>query len=117
MSELAGLDRRIVPAATALISLLRNHGVRVEVTSVRRSQAKQAKLYREYLTAKAEGRPHLPALPPGHSLHEHGLAWDMVLDPPVYPVAGKLWERIGGQWGGHASVGYDPVHFQVKQLG
>jgi hypothetical protein len=41
----------------------------------------------------------------------------MVVSPPEYlPVAGSLWKQLGGQWGGDAKIGYDPVHFQAKQL-
>ena len=117
MSELAGLNRRLRRTAEAFIEFLRDNGVHVTVTSVVRSQKKQRKLYLEYLDAKAHGRPHLPALPPGHSLHEHGLAFDMVVNPPAYQrVAGQIWKQLGGQWGGDAAIGYDPVHFQAKQF-
>jgi hypothetical protein len=115
--SLSGLDPRLLPTAREFVALLESVGLTVTVTSVVRNRAKQEKLYREYLAAQAKGEPHLPALPPGRSLHEHGLAWDMVVSPPHYQKkVGQLWKRLGGQWGGDAPVGYDPVHFQAKQF-
>lgn len=81
--------------------------MRVTVTSTRRSYAEQAELYRRY---KA-GLSKYPAAPPGQSQHALGTAWDMVLDPPVYDIAGKLWESIGFTWGGRFN---DRVHFDVR---
>lgn len=100
--------------AFAFVDWLRRQGLVVTVTSVVRSQAKQRRLYQAYLAGKSHG---LPALPPGRSLHEHGLAWDMVVSPPEYQeTVGAIWKALGGQWGGDAPIGYDPVHFQAKQL-
>jgi D-alanyl-D-alanine carboxypeptidase len=114
VSSLRELDPRLAPYALAFVDALRAAGLVVVVTSVVRSQAKQRRLYNAYL---ARGKTGLPALPPGHSLHEHGLAWDMVVKPEEYqPIVGQLWKRYGGQWGGDAKIGYDPVHFQAKQL-
>lgn len=107
MSELHGLRREVLPYARALIDALRRAGVRVTVTSVVRSQAKQRKLYNRYIT----GHSRLPAAPPGHSTHEQHIAWDMMLDPPVYEAAGRAWERLGGRWGGRFD---DPVHFDAR---
>lgn len=117
MSELKGLDKRMRRTAEAFVHALESAGLRVTITSVVRSQVKQRRLYEEYIAAKAAGRPHLPALPPGHSLHEHGLAFDMVVSPAGYlPACGALWKQLGGQWGGDSQIGYDPVHFQAKQF-
>jgi hypothetical protein len=41
----------------------------------------------------------------------------MIVSPGRYQaLVGAIWKRLGGQWGGDASIGYDPVHFQAKQL-
>ncbi len=81
------------------------------ITSARRSFADQARLYQLYLQGKSHG---LPALPPGHSMHEFGLAFDMArpqVDPlqdPALKELGVLWLKLGGKWGAR-----DPVHFEV----
>jgi hypothetical protein len=80
--------------------------VRVTVTSTRRSLDTQRALYANFLN----GCSRLPAAAPGKSLHALGRAFDLHLDPPVYELAGQVWEAIGGTWGGRFS---DPVHFEV----
>lgn len=106
--ELAGLDPRLVPYAEHLIRELRRNGLRVTVTSVRRSYADQAKLYAKYL----RGENPYPVAPPGKSAHEHGLAWDMDVRFPdradAAGVAGSAWSSWGGRWSPK-----DRVHFGV----
>lgn len=34
----------------------------------------------------------------------------------VYAAVGRAWKQLGGEWGGDARIGYDPVHFQAKGL-
>jgi D-alanyl-D-alanine carboxypeptidase len=123
--SLVALDARLSPAAQQFCVWLAEQGIPVQITSGRRSSLKQRQIYERYLRGESGG---LPALPPGRSLHEHGLAWDMVVvgvprprsprDPyaPLYAAIGAAWKSMGGQWGGDAPVGYDPVHFQAKQL-
>jgi len=54
----------------------------------------------------------LPAAPPGRSKHERGRAVDIVFYPADFaPVAGEVWEALGGLWGGRFKA-YDPVHFE-----
>lgn len=122
---LVGLDPRFRETATAFCVWLSEQGVPVTITSGHRSSAKQRQIWEKAQRGESGG---LPALPPGRSLHEHGLAFDMVVtgvprprtrsDPyaPLYAAIGHVWKSIGGQWGGDAPVGYDPVHFQMKQL-
>lgn len=89
-------------------ALLREHAPNVKwtVTSTRRSSSEQAALYR---TASKRG---LPAAPPGRSKHERGRAVDIVFSPRDFaPVAGEVWEALGGRWGGRFKQ-YDPVHFE-----
>src|SRR5262249_21900155 len=59
----------------------------------------QARLYRAYLRKLQAGVPTLPAAPPGTSLHERGLAWDMVVpsaDARALSVLGGYWAAAGG---------------------
>jgi hypothetical protein len=101
--SLAGLDRRLRPYAELLLSFARSLGATVRITSVRRTRAKQAQLYARYL----RGLSPFPAAPPGQSLHEHGLAWDMVTEPygALFEL-GKIWRSWGGTWSER-----DPIHF------
>lgn len=109
-NKLVGLDPRMRDVAMAFCTWLSDLGFHVTITSGRRSTAKQRQLYERYL----RGESKLLALPPGRSLHEHGLAWDMVINGQHPPrEIGEIWKSIGGQWGGDVN---DPVHFQVKQL-
>lgn len=79
------------------------------ITSARRSHLEQARLY---ALAQAGRNNGLPAMPPGTSDHEYGLAFDMA-HPGIDPftdgalwAAGATWVRWGGRWSAR-----DPVHF------
>jgi len=112
MADLNTLDRRLTPYAKYLYDLGKHYDKRLVTTSARRSSAKQARLYAAY---KA-GRSRIPAAPPGRSLHEYGLAFDLARlgqDPigdPLLAWLGAVWESWGGKWGGIR----DPVHFQPR---
>lgn len=80
------------------------YGLNPRVTSLYRSPADQARLYRAFL----EGRSPYPAAPPGRSTHERGRAMDMVADHLEW--LGAVWEAAGGRWGGRFK---DPIHFEV----
>jgi hypothetical protein len=110
MASLRDLDPRFAPLARWFVRVLQSAGVRVTVTSTRRSPAAQAELYRRY---KA-GLSKYPAAPPGHSTHGLGVAIDLHLEPPVYAQAGALWERLGLTWGGRFN---DQVHFDLRPRG
>ena len=79
------------------------------ITSARRTYEEQARLYQKFLAGQNDG---LPAVPPGSSDHEVGLAWDMArlnVDPKadqVLAALGAAWVRAGGRWWSG-----DPVHF------
>lgn len=104
---LDGLHPAMRAAAKALVAVAAANGLRPVVTSVRRSKASQARLYRNYLA----GRSRFPAAPPGTSKHERGLAFDLVVTPESRLAdLGALWESIGGRWGGRFG---DPVHFEA----
>ena len=93
-------------SADAFIRYLMRRGVRVEVTSTFRDYATQRALWENYLA----GCSRFPAAPPGRSRHGTGRAFDLKLTPPVYAEAGRIWESIGGTWGGRFS---DPIHFEA----
>lgn len=104
-SSLRELDPRVRPYAEAFVQYLRDVGLGVEITSVHRTTEEQANMH-----ASRQGCTDcLPSAPPGHSLHERRLAWDMVIVPrSLQTRVGHAWERLGGRWGGRFR---DPVHF------
>jgi LAS superfamily LD-carboxypeptidase LdcB len=107
-SNLKELDPRLAPIAQAFVDYLRQQGCHVEVTSTYRSPAKQRKLYARYL----RGDTPYSVAPPGNSQHELRRAFDVVVRSPegAQEAAGRLWESIGGRWGGRFK---DPVHFDA----
>lgn len=86
-----------IPRAAAYI------GVRARVTSGYRNPKLQAKLYADYQA----GLSHYPVAPPGSSLHEKGLAIDVVSDNESDMV--RLLTSVGLIWAGEG----DPVHFAL----
>ncbi len=86
------------------------------VTSARRTPQEQYLLYQKW----RRGESQIPAAPPGKSMHERGLAFDIArlgIDPftdPLLNFMGEIWREMGGiylgQWGG----GGDPVHFEAN---
>ena len=112
MADLRDLRYDLVPWAKWIYSVGKYYDPLLVVTSSRRSSAKQAALYQKWRT----GQSQIPAAPPGTSLHEFGLAFDMArigkdpLDDPLLNYLGAVWEHYGGRWGGAR----DPVHFQPR---
>ena len=94
-----GLQPWLRPYAEALIQHFRG----LQVTSVYRSKTEQRRLW------NARHRNPYPVAPPGRSLHEHGLAWDMVGPDHVLEEAGRVWNSWGGQWSSK-----DRIHFEVR---
>lgn len=108
MAALDSLRRDARPWARALFNIARSRGYVPIVTSSRRTRAQQAYLYRMAM----RGGSRFPANPPGLSLHEHGLAFDMVVNTPAAQrEMGRLWSSWGFRWGGEA----DPIHFDVSR--
>lgn len=97
------LAPQLVPRANSFYRALEQAGLKPRITSATRSRQEQAILYERYL----RGMSRLPAAPPGRSLHERGLAFDIVTTNPA--VAGAMWGRMGGRW-----FASDPVHFEVR---
>ena len=113
MPSLSTLDRDFRPFAEACLKAARGLDARFVVTSARRSTTDQRRLYNRYL----KGQSPFPALPPGRSQHERGLAFDMVrlnVDPQADDLldeVGAAWRAAGGVWGGSV----DPVHFEAPK--
>lgn len=104
--SLAKLQPWLQPYAEWLLSAAPYAGARsVRITSVRRSRARQRELYSRFLAGSAQ----FPAAPPGRSLHEYGLAWDMVTEPfSALTTLGGWWNQVGGRWSKT-----DVIHFSV----
>jgi len=98
-----------MPAASVLVAWLKRHDPSFVVTSSRRSQAAQERLWAAY---KAGKHPYTVA-PPGCSKHQLGLAFDIAstkrspFHDPYLAHLGRYWRSIGGEWGGEK----DPIHF------
>ena len=92
------------PKVSEWLASLRDAGVQGRVTSTRRSTAEQTRLYERYL----RGESLLPAAPPGSSLHELGIAIDIVFPgDEELAVAVDAAADFGLRWAGPG----DPVHF------
>ena len=109
MPDVRSLQPWLVPYAEYLLVVAAYNRLPVQVTSVRRSSVAQGRLYRRYLA----GLSDLPAAPPGTSMHELGLAFDLVVSGdyrgPSQAALGAFWKTMGGQW-----FPSDPVHFFVR---
>lgn len=103
MASLSGLRPHFRPWAEGLLRVARLYELSPHVTSGFRSVEKQRRLYEKYL----RGEHPLPVAPPGKSMHNYGLAFDMISDNN--PWLGKVWEFWGGRYGGQR----DPVHFSA----
>jgi len=76
----------------------------VRVTSTYRAYSDQLRLWLN------RSNNAYPVAPPGRSYHEYGRAFDVVGPPGTLIAMGRLWEQVGGTWGGR---GGDPIHFQA----
>jgi len=112
VADLNTLDARLIPWAKWIYRVGKMQSPLLVVTSARRSPWKQRELWDRY----QRGESAIPAAPPGRSLHEHGLAFDLArigkdpLGDPLLAWLGQVWEYYGGRHGGAR----DPVHFQPR---
>lgn len=105
MSAFPGLRPDLRPWADWLYKIAQLNGMQPRVTSVYRSLAEQRVLYDRY----RRGEARFVAAPPGRSLHNYRLAFDMVVKTPEQQaLLGEIWESVGGRWGGRFN---DEVHF------
>lgn len=107
------LDTRFRAMADALLVYARSLDPSFVFTSTYRSHGDQQRLYSRWL----KGLSPFPALPPGTSQHERGLAVDLArlgvdaATDPLLAEVGAWWRRQGGVWG----AAKDPVHFQAPR--
>lgn len=106
MISLYKLHPQVLKVARALPRISKAYGVQTKITSAYRSPAKQLQLYKKYLAGKM---PYTVA-PPGKSLHEKGLAIDVVSPDPA--KLASILAQVGMKWAGKA----DPVHFELASL-
>lgn len=104
------MDPQLTEAAKQLMQVVSDSGGMPTVTSTFRTHEQQQHLWNRYQA----GQSALPAAPPGHSAHEYGWAFDMIVEPRNWlPQVGRVWTSWGGQYGGHR----DPVHFELYGAG
>jgi len=103
-ANLRELHPSLYPAAAYLYGIARSYGA--HITSVYRTRQEQTQLY----AACGDGRCLYPVAPPGHSRHEQRRAFDLVAHPLILRGLGRLWESMGGTWGGRFG---DPIHFEA----
>jgi len=112
VADLNTLHPHLVPWAKELYRYGKLLDGRLVVTSARRSPKKQAELYANWKS----GKSLIPAAPPGKSLHQYGLAFDMArlgedpLTDPLLDWLGRVWVYWGGRYGGRS----DPVHYEPR---
>jgi len=105
-ASLDALIPDLQPYARELVRAAGAAGLLPKVTSTVRSYAEQKRLY----DRAQQGLSPYPAAPPGHSSHEYGYSFDLIVSPMDYLVdVGRYWQSLGGIWGGQFK---DPVHFE-----
>jgi hypothetical protein len=104
-ASLARLRADFKPYGRYLLDVAVYYGLNPRVTSAYRSFKEQETLY----LRRQRGEHPLPVAPPGGSMHNYGLAIDLVSDNNE--ALGRMWQSLGGVWGGKA----DPVHFAAPR--
>ena len=106
-TSIDALDGDLRQGLQELLQLLAQNGLQGRITSTVRTFREQKFLWDRY----KKGQSQLPAAPPGHSAHERGWAFDMVVSPYDYQTdVGNAWEKY---WGGSYGGEKDPVHFEL----
>lgn len=96
------LNAEFRPYAEALVQVARQYRLNPQVTSTYRSIAEQTDLYQKHL----RGEHPYPVAPPGQSMHNYGLAFDVVSLDNAW--LGEVWRHWGGSWSAA-----DDIHFSV----
>lgn len=110
---LRGLQPWVRPNAQWALDVAARYGVKVTVTSVRRTWVQQNELYSRYQRAVANGTfpsasvPY-PANPPGFSSHNYGLSWDSDVAPHL-----RAWWAHVRTLAGFRVPANDVVHAEV----
>src|SRR6267142_4279854 len=86
ISQYAGLHPYVRERFQRMRAIMASLGFPVIMTSGRRSTRLQASLYADWIA----GRRKYPAAPPGRSLHERGLAFDIYTPGEGLAVAREL---------------------------
>ena len=110
MPSLSELQPWLRPYARYLVNVAEYNGLGpVSINSVYRSRHAQAVLYERF----KRGLSQYPVAPPGTSLHEHRLAFDLNVRQggrsPEQEALGRFWRSMGGSWSPQ-----DPIHFFVS---
>lgn len=105
--NLSRINPKLKTIARNLPRVAAANGFQVRITSGYRTYAQQAKLYNDYISGGAQ----YPANPPGQSMHERGIALDILSTDTNKLVA--LLQSVGLTWAGWA----DPIHFQIGTAG
>ena len=105
MIALSGIDPRLRSLAETTVLYGQKLGVQVEVTSVRRNDAEQRKLYARYQAGKSA----YPVAAPGTSAHQYGVAWDSVCPPAQQ----ELWNAIRRAMGWTVPTN-DQIHAELS---
>lgn len=106
------LDPDLKQGLRELEAAISQAGLTYTLTSTVRSLREQTFLYNRYISGKSGG---LPAAPPGHSAHEYGWAFDLMVTPWRYQAeVGRAWVQT---WGGVYGGKRDPVHFELPGAG
>jgi len=96
------LNASFRPYVEALLAIANHYRLRPTVTSTYRSIAEQTVLYQAHL----RGEHPYPVAPPGQSMHNYGLAVDLVSENNAW--LGEVWRNWGGSWSPR-----DDIHFSV----
>jgi hypothetical protein len=110
-ANIDALDPDLAQGCRELLQACAQAGVKAQITSTVRSEHEQKFLWDRY----QKGLAAYPAVPPKHSAHEYGWAFDLVVTPySLQANVGQAWQTYwGGTWGGAK----DMVHFELPGAG
>lgn len=83
---------------------------KIAIVSGYRSKEQQTDLYNKYLYNGGN-----LAARPGTSMHEKGKAIDISASPETLRTLGKIWTKMGYNWGGNWKNNTENWHFDLKE--